>query len=86
MILLITFAMGYGLYKNMELQNYTPAAGGTNITSAISSLTKNLSENAMESSMIFMQILILFLFANIGYKFTYLGIKSLGKNGEKEEK
>ena len=87
-VLLVTFLMGYGLYENLSTQNYIPATGssGSNITSSISTLTGSLGTTAKETSIIFLQIVILFLFASIGYKITYLGIKLTAGSEEKEEK
>jgi hypothetical protein len=80
-LLLFTFLVGYGLYQSLNSEQYTPqTTQSSNITSSISSLTNSLGTTAKETGFIFLQIILLFLFANIGYKFVYLGIKMNGQD------
>ncbi|MGB9732695.1 MAG: hypothetical protein ACP5P2_01215 [Candidatus Micrarchaeia archaeon] len=85
-LLLLTFLMGYGLYESLSTQSYVQSGqpSPSNVTGAISSLTSNLSLTARETGFIFLEIIVLFLFANIGYKLSYLGIKLV--KGEDEDK
>lgn len=86
-LLLIAFLLGYGLYQSLNGEAFGPmqAQGGQSINSTLSSFTNNLTTVIKETSYIFLQIIVLFLFASIGYKFAYLGIKSV-EGGGKEEK
>ncbi len=90
-LLLFTFLVGYGLYQSLNSEQYmTQTPQNSNITVSIYSLTNNLSNTAKETGFIFLQIILLFLFANIGYKFVYLGIKmncqDNGSSSRKESK
>ncbi|MFP3289065.1 MAG: hypothetical protein RXO35_01375 [Candidatus Micrarchaeota archaeon] len=85
-ILLATFFIGYGLYASLNSEGYTPLPNQPSINSSISTLTNTLATTAKETGFIFLQILILFLFASIGYKFADLGVKLIKESKNKEEK
>ncbi len=84
-LLAVTFLIGYGLYMDLNSQfsayaPATPSPQNSSIASSISSLTSGLGSTAKTSSFIMLQIIILFLFASIGYKVAYIGVKLIGEN------
>jgi hypothetical protein len=106
-ILLFTFYLGYRIYVSATAIhppsaspqiNYPSVGSGSNassiigpiITGAIQSVTSSLNLSAYAN--FFIEIIVLYLFANVGYKIAKLGVEMLvemqkrekkgGKNGE----
>jgi len=84
-LLAITFLIGYGLYTSLSEQSsaYAPVPStqqNSSITGSISTLTSNLGSTARTTSYIILQIIILFLFASVGYKIAFIGVKLMNGN------
>ncbi|MEM0201172.1 MAG: hypothetical protein QXD23_02090 [Candidatus Micrarchaeaceae archaeon] len=78
LIIVITFILGYGLYnstKQMQLLQSSVAISGNNITNSFNQLATNISTSLNGPFYIIIDIIILFLFASIGYKIADLGIR-----------
>ncbi len=77
-IILATLYMGYELYlgiqKTSAQQALAPSVGGS-VNASIGDLSTNLSNTINSSSYSLVEVVILFLFASIGYKVAAIGIK-----------
>lgn len=82
-ILIIVFALflGYGLYQAQQSPSKVPLQNSqsASINSSISSLTTDLGTTLNNNMGTFIRLIILYLFANIGYKIAYLGIEMRDK-------
>ncbi|MGC8587157.1 MAG: hypothetical protein ACP5K9_02615 [Candidatus Micrarchaeia archaeon] len=86
-LLVFTFILGYGLYMSFSSSStgYMPTAqASANVSSAVSTLTNSINQSVRDSVYMLLEIVVLFLFASIGYKIAYLGVSLL--KGEKPEK
>ncbi len=90
-IILFSFLTAYGLYQQLgtnQQQITTPtftASNGTlneSISSAVSSLTTTMSNIIKADTNIGLEIVIMFLFVNIGYKLASIGINMDKANRE----
>jgi hypothetical protein len=83
-LLAITFLIGYGLYTSLSEQSSAyapvPSTQNSSITGSISILTSNLGSMVRTTSYIILQIIILFLFASVGYKIAFIGVKLMNGN------
>jgi flagellar basal body-associated protein FliL len=83
-LLAITFLIGYGLYTSLSEQSSAyapvPSTQNSSITGSISILTSNLGSTVRTTSYIILQIIILFLFASVGYKIAFIGVKLMNGN------
>jgi uncharacterized membrane protein len=89
LILSLTFVLGYVIYVNASQASgpNSVTSGPTNsINSTVSNLANGLSSTLAAESIILVKVVLLFLFANLGYKFVVLGIKANAKPKAKEEK
>ncbi|MGC8538896.1 MAG: hypothetical protein ACP5MK_03450 [Candidatus Micrarchaeia archaeon] len=83
LVILFTFYLGYSMYNSigysLQAQPRATSQSNASINSTISSISNSInSVTSQVSSMgyIVIQILLLFLFASIGYKIADLGIKT----------
>jgi uncharacterized BrkB/YihY/UPF0761 family membrane protein len=77
-MLLFTFLLGYGIYQNINngsLQIQHSNVAGSNVTALVGSTLQSLTSGANSSLSTIIEIIVLFLFANIGYKMATLGMK-----------
>ncbi len=83
-ILIIVFALflGYGLYQAQQNISKLPSqtSQSASINSSISNLTTDLGTTLNNNMGTFIRLIILYLFANIGYKLASLGIELQGKD------
>lgn len=85
-ILFMDLAVGYGLYKSINTEAsslYVPHSNYSTINSALGGLVNSIGSPIHYSTYTTMEIVVLFLFASIGYKFTALGISMLSAFKEK---
>ncbi|MGC8571718.1 MAG: hypothetical protein ACP5RI_00830 [Candidatus Micrarchaeia archaeon] len=89
-IILATLYEGYELYESIQLNNMifqttSPSVSSSSTVNAtLTNLDLNINEVLRTSSDYLIEIVILFLFASIGYKISYLGVTILlGKNKSK---
>ncbi|MGC8629064.1 MAG: hypothetical protein ACP5T4_02540 [Candidatus Micrarchaeia archaeon] len=74
-ILAGTFYLGYESYTGItSLQLITSLPANTNVTKSVSSMANAIVSNSNSALVVILKIIILFLFASIGYKFVALGI------------
>ncbi len=75
-IILFTFLVGYGFYQKVLTSSSITGSQQTygNVSSEIGSLTSGLTQTAKEGTLLGINVLILFLFASIGYKIAMIGI------------
>jgi hypothetical protein len=88
LILSLTFVLGYVIYVNAsQASGLNPITSGPtgSINSTVSNLANSLSSTLTAESIILVKVVLLFLFANIGYKFVALGIKANAKPRVKEK-
>ena len=85
-IILFTFLLGYGIYVSVgnSASSYVPQqnfSGGGSLNASITQITASLSQNAYglirTSTYIVLEVVILFLFATIGYKIAKLGVEMI---------
>lgn len=91
LMLIFTFLLGYGIYQNANAGGMTPSNGnisGNNITAVVGSALQSVTTPLNSTIYVVISIAVLFLFANIGYKVSIIGIKILDSKGkaEKQEK
>jgi hypothetical protein len=78
LLIVVAFFMGYGLYNsasNYSLLQSSNKISGNNITNSFNSLANDISTVLTGPTYEVIQIIILFLFASIGYKIADLGIR-----------
>ncbi|MEM3875471.1 MAG: hypothetical protein QXP35_00130 [Candidatus Micrarchaeaceae archaeon] len=88
LIFAFTFMSAYNLYRNLNshataLYNNSYSTQEKNITSIATSFTNSLSSMTSTANSLgytLLEIMILFLFANIGYKIGYFGINIININ------
>lgn len=95
-IILFTFVLGYGIYINttnqannfVPQQNFSYSGGSLNasIAGVISTFTNNTFSLVKSSSYVVLEVLVLFLFLNIGYKIAKIGLEKLDSQERKEKK
>ncbi len=77
-LLAFTFLLGYGLYQNFTAGSLTYSVQkvtGNNLTAVVGSALGSIASNANSNMYSAISIVVLFLFASIGYKIAFLGIK-----------
>ncbi len=77
-VILISMLLGYGLYTNAQRNSALGSqlqGSGSNISASVSSLSTGLNNTVSTSAYYIIEVLVLFLFANIGYKIALIGIK-----------
>ena len=78
LIIVITFILGYGLYTSTNQAKLLQPSGNissNNITNSFNELATNISTNLNGPIYTIVDVIILFLFASIGYKIADLGIR-----------
>ncbi len=78
LLIVIAFFMGYGLYNSASKSSLLQTSNkisGNNITNSFNTLATNISNVLSGPIYEIIQIIILFLFASIGYKIADLGIR-----------
>ncbi len=86
-LLAITFLLGYGIYQNETTQSIfqsTPTVSGSNLTAVVGNTLANYLSPLSSSIYTIIAIIVLFLFATIGYKLALLGVNIL--NGPQKDK
>lgn len=81
-ILMLTMLVGYGQYQTVVSGGNSyqqQKVSGGNITQVVGSALGNISSSANSSIYMIISVILLFLFANIGYKISFLGIKMLNR-------
>ncbi|MDE1869811.1 MAG: hypothetical protein KGH71_02375 [Candidatus Micrarchaeota archaeon] len=82
-IILFTFLLGYGIYVSVgnSATSYSPQqsfSGGGSLNDSITQITASLSQSVYalvrSSTYIVLEVVILFLFATVGYKIAKLGV------------
>ena len=79
-LLAITFLLGYGIYQNETTQSVfqpTSSASGGNLTAVVGNTLANYLFSLDSSIYTIIAIIVLFLFATIGYKIALLGVNML---------
>ena len=79
-ILVITLLLGYGIYQNETTQSIfqsTSAVSGSNLTAVVGNTLANYLSPLNSSIYTIIAIIVLFLFATIGYKLALLGVNIL---------
>ncbi|MCL5008601.1 MAG: YdgA family protein [Candidatus Marsarchaeota archaeon] len=76
-IILLALYLGYTVYTDVQAANalQPQQQQSANINASISALTSNASSSIRTSSYYIIEVLILFLFASIGYKISLIGTK-----------
>lgn len=88
-LLIFTFYIGYTLYLNVHALSMAPPSIQTvsnlNASELPSAIANNLINSIPTSNLFYyvISVMLLFLFANIGYKFALLGIKVLQEHSVK---
>ncbi len=85
-ILMLTLLIGYGQYQTVESGGNSyqqQKVSGGNITAVVGSALGNISSSANSSMYMIISVVLLFLFANVGYKVSFLGIKMLAREEDK---
>jgi len=76
-VILAALYLGYSLYTSVQsnntLQTQTQAGAGS-INSSFSSLSNNISNTIRVNAYYLIEIVVLFLFASIGYKIALIGM------------
>ena len=99
LIIFATLYIGYNLYENIQLNNIieqtspTSTSSTSTINSTLNNMNLNINETIKTSTNYLIEIMLLFLFASIGYKIAYLGItinkgksqQAPGKDGQAEK-
>jgi len=86
-LLAFTFFLGYGLYVSFGSSSTSyvaPTQSNVSVSGAVASLTNSVNQSIRNSVYMLLEIVVLFLFASIGYKIAYIGVSML--KGEKPEK
>jgi hypothetical protein len=88
LMLIFTFLLGYGVYQNVTAASMFPNANqkvsGSNLSAVVGSAIQNATAPLDSSIYTIISIVVLFLFASIGYKMAMLGIRLLEKSKSKE--
>lgn len=87
-LLLFTFLLAYALYQsiNSNGSNYNaPRPSGSNVTEVLASGLQNMEVTAGSSVYTVLSIVVLFLFANIGYKISTIGIDLINTNSKQQQ-
>jgi hypothetical protein len=78
-IILMTLVLGYGVYigasNNINDLSLAGPTQNSNINGSISTLTNGIQVTATTGTYTLIEVAVLFLFASIGYKVSYLGIQ-----------
>ena len=85
LIILFTLLMGYGLYEQANSKANAPyyqpmqnaTAGGI-----LGPLTSDLSSTINTGTYLSVEVIVLFLFASIGYKIAIIGVQINGNRGK----
>lgn len=78
LLIVIAFVLGYNLYNSASASSLFQTSNkisGNNITNSFNTLATNISNVLSGPIYEIIQIIILFLFASIGYKIADLGIR-----------
>lgn len=85
LMLVFTFLLGYGIYQNATSASMIATTNqkvtGNNITAVVGSILQNATSPLDSSIYTVISIVVLFLFASIGYKIAILGINMLNVSG-----
>jgi len=88
LMLVLTFLMGYGVYQNAQAASMITQTGqkvsGDNLTAVVGSVLQNAASPIDSSIYTIISIVVLFLFASIGYKIALLGVHMLNRQGRRE--
>ncbi len=79
LLIIFSFALGYGMYnslRQLQITQQTPQINGSNLNSSFNQLATNISLSINNPIYYIIEIIILFLFASIGYKIADLGIRT----------
>ncbi len=85
-IILLALLLGYGVYSsaNGDLNSLAligTGSGSSTVNGSISALTANLQSTATVGTYTAIEVIVLFLFASIGYKIAYLGVQMNRQGG-----
>ncbi len=78
LLLAFTFLLGYGLYQTFISSSFSytgQKVSGDNLTAVVGSALGSIASNANSNLYSVISIILLFLFASIGYKIAFLGIR-----------
>ncbi len=88
-IILFSLLLGYGIYvsasSNLNDIALISPSGGNTINGSVSILSSNLQSTATTGTYAAIEVIVLFLFASIGYKLAYLGIQMNKQSGKQEK-
>jgi len=79
-VLLVVLYLGYSFYNSVSSMQFTTSvattsgSGSSSVSSAVNALVNGLLSNTNSYFIVIIKIILLFLFASIGYKFAALGI------------
>ena len=77
-VLLVVLYLGYSFYNSVSSMQFTTSVATTSdsssVASAVNTLVNGLLSNTNSYFIVIIKIILLFLFASIGYKFAILGI------------
>lgn len=75
-LLAATLFLGYGIYSNPSTPASMPVGNATTVNGALNSIIGNMTLALSSETAVFIRIILLFLFASVGYKFVSLGISA----------
>ena len=78
LLIILSFILGYGMYTSLhqaQITQQTPQINGNNITNSFNQFASSLSYSINGPIYYAIEIILLFLFASIGYKIADLGIR-----------
>lgn len=76
-LLAATLFLGYDIYSNPPAAPVSaPMGNATTINEALNGMVGNITTSLSSEAAVFVRVIILFLFASVGYKFVSLGISA----------
>jgi hypothetical protein len=89
LILIFTLLLGYAIYQNVRAESMITATNqnvaGNNVTAVIGSVLENATSPLDSSIYTIISIVVLFLFASVGYKIALLGVHILNRRRRSEK-